>query len=470
MKAIRIGTCTLLAIGVLSFGATGPGGALILEIGAAALFALWGVLAIRREKVEIHWNWLYVPLIALGVIAIVQYVFGLSVYPYLTKIELLKWSAYGLLFFLTTESFRTEEQRGQFVWFLLGLGFAVSLFGIIQHFTFNGKIYWLVSLPAGAGPFGPFVDRDHFAGFVELIAPLGLALLLFRSRRREQVPLLLLFTIVPIGALVLSASRGGIISLVVEIALLAFLSRADRTRRKRLLVAVAFALVAGSFMVWLGVSKAIQRFEQLSHAGISQELRVSIYRDTWRIFVDHPLVGTGLGTLVAVYPRYASFYDGRTVEHAHNDYLELLADSGVVGGLICLCFIGLLLWRGFASLQSATSLLARAIVAGSLAACAGLLIHSSVDFNLHIPSNGLLFLLLSCIATAESTAASNDHTQPAQTLRIRDKSFNRGKSADCIESDQTCRSRTLTSWKPDESSVLFPHPVSHIPRTRTTVL
>jgi O-antigen ligase len=414
MKAIRIGICTLLVLAVLSFGATGPGGAVILEIGAATLFVLWGMVAIRRRQVEIHWNWLYLPLLGLGAIAIVQYIFGLSVYPYLTKIELLKCASYGLLFFLTTESFQTEDQVRQFVWFLLSLGFVVSLFGIIQHFTFNGKLYWFVTLPSGAGPFGPFVNGDHFAGFVELTAPLGLALLLFRSRRREQVTLLLLFTIVLIGALILSASRGGIIGLVLEFALLAFLSRAHRIGRKQLLGAVAVALVAGSFIVWLGVSKAIQRFEQLTHRGVSGELRVSIYHDTWQIVLDHPWVGTGLGTLVAVYPRYASFYNGLTVEHAHNDYLELLADTGIVGGLIGLSFIGLLSWRSLANLRLARSSLARAIIAGSLVACSGLLVHSLMDFNLHIPSNTLIFLLLSCLATAGVKAPSNELTRPAR--------------------------------------------------------
>jgi O-antigen ligase len=415
MKAIRIGICTLLAIGVLSFGGVEPWGQAILEVGAAALFILWGVIVIRRRQLEIHWNWLYLPLLGMGVVAAIQCVFGLSVYPYLTKIELLKWASYSLLFFLTTESFQSEDHVRQFVWFLLSLGFVVSLFGIIQRFTFNGKLYWLVSLPSGAAPFGPFVNGNHFAGFVELTAPLGLALLLFRSRRREQVTLLLLFTIVPIGALILSASRGGIIGLLLEFALLAFLSHPHRIGRKQLLGAAGLALVAGTFIVWLGVSKAIQRFEQLTHGGISRELRVSIYQDTWRIFLDHPSLGTGLGTLVAVYPRYASFYNGLTVEHSHNDYLELLAETGVLGGLIGFSFIGLLLWRGLASLQFAGSSLARAIIAGCLAACSGLLLHSLVDFNLHIPSNGLIFLLLSCVATAEAREPSNKLAHPNLT-------------------------------------------------------
>lgn len=211
MTTVRVGICILIAASVLLFGGTGPLGALVLEGGAAILFLLWGIHAIRRECVDVRWHWLYLPLFGLLAIASAQCVFGLSVYPYLTKIEFLRWIAYILLFFLAFQSFRTEASLRKFVWFLIGLGFAVSLFAIIQHFTFNGKLYWTVSLPAGASPFGPFVDRDHFAGFVELTAALGLALLLFRSRRPEQVPLLLLFTIIPIGALILTASRGGIV-------------------------------------------------------------------------------------------------------------------------------------------------------------------------------------------------------------------------------------------------------------------
>jgi O-antigen ligase len=400
MKPIRCGICILVAFAVLSFGGVEPWGQAILEIGAATLFVMWGMLAIRRRQVEVHWNWLYVPLFGLGTIAMMQCFFGLSVYPYLTMMEFLRWSAYALLFFLALESFRTEDHVRQFVWFLLTLGFVVSVFGIVQYFTFNGKLCWSVELPNGASPFGPFVDGDHFAGFVELSAPLGFALLLFRAWRREQITLLLLFTIVPLGAVILSASRGGIIGLALEFALLAFLSRAHRIGRKQFLGAVAIALVAGSFLVWLGVSKAFQRFEQLTHEGISQDSRVSIYRDTWRIFLDHPRTGTGLGTLVAVYPRYASFYNGLTVDHAHNDYLELLAEMGIVGGVCGLVFITLLFWQGLASLQMATGHFARAAIAGSLTACTGLLLHGLVDFNLQIPSNALIFFLLSGIATA----------------------------------------------------------------------
>ena len=399
MTAIRLGTCVLIAVTVLSFGGVESSGNAALEIGAALLFVLWAVLLTLRGRAEIFWNWLFIPVFGLGTIALVQYAFGASVYSYLTKIELLRWSAYALLFFLAVQSFQTKEHVKQFLWFLLSLGFVVSLFGLVQYFTFNGKLYWCVSLPPGVSPFGPFVNPNHFAGFVELTAPLGLAMLFFPSRRREEVPLLLLlFTILPIGAVFLSASRAGIIVVVLEFALLAFLSQVHRMR-KQLLRAAAIGLLAGGMILWLGVTKALERFELLAHQGVNRELRVAMDKDTWRIFQDHPLMGTGLGTLIVVYPRYESFYNGTTVDHAHNDFLELLADTGLVGGVCGALFIGLLFRRGFANFQVAAGGSARALVAGPLVGCAGMLLHSFVDFNLHIPSNALIFLLLASLAT-----------------------------------------------------------------------
>ncbi len=412
MKAIRVGVCILIAFTVLAFGGVEPWGQAILEIGAAVLFVLWGILAIRQGEAEIHWNWLYLPFLGLGAFAFVQYASGISVYPYLTEIELLKWGAYVLLVFLTRESFQTVDQVKSFVWFLVVFGFAVSLFGVVQYFTYHGKLYWSIPLKAGS-PFGPYVNRDDYAGFVELTAPLGIALLMFRAWRREHLTLLLLFTIVPIGAAILSASRGGIIGLFFELVLLTFLSRARQIGKRQLLGVAALALVAGSFTVWLGVSEAIQRFEQLIPSEMAPDSRVAMYHDTWHIVVHHPWVGTGLGTLIAVYPRYASFYDGLVVDHAHNDYLELLADTGLAGGFCGLAFIVVLFWRGLTNVRSAGDRWRRAIFAGSLVACAGLLLHSLVDFNLHIPANALLFLLLASLATSEMSGSSE--TRGAQS-------------------------------------------------------
>jgi O-antigen ligase len=411
MTPIRVGICSLVAFSVLAHGAVELWSATILEIGAASLFLLWGILATHRRQVEIRWNWLYLPLLSFGGFVLVQRLVGLSVYPYATKIELLKAGAYLLLFFLTVESFQTVEEWKSFVWFLVTLGFLVSLLAVVQYFTYNGKLYWFRVLPQGVVPFGPFVNHNHFAGFVELISPLGLAMLLNGAVPRDKLPLLILLSVLPIGALALSASRGGITSFLFEFVLLIFLIRKRGERRRQLLMAGGLALVAGFLALWLGLGWTVERFERLTRGDISRDRRVSIYRDTWRIVHDHPWTGTGLGTLETVFPRYESYYDGLVVDHAHNDYLELLADTGLIGGACMLGFVALLARRGLSNLRAADNPVCRSFYSGSVVACAGLLLHSMVDFNLHIPSNALLFLLLAAMATSDIAEPRQSYPQ-----------------------------------------------------------
>jgi len=104
--------------------------------------------------------------------------------------------------------------------------------------------------------------------------------------------------------------------------------------------------------------------------------------------------------LQEVFPRYESLYDGNVVQHTHNDYVEALAETGIVGGLLGAAFLLLLLWASWARLVGAAESADMAYHIGAVAACAGLLVHSLVDFNLHIPSNALIFLLQSALATS----------------------------------------------------------------------
>ena len=126
-------------------------------------------------------------------------------------------------------------------------------------------------------------------------------------------------------------------------------------------------------------------------------------RDSWRIFLAHPVGGTGLGTLQEVFPRYETLYDGKIVNHVHNDYVEALAETGLVGGLCGLFYLVFLFREASLRLLQVQSSLDLALHIGALTACCGLLVHSFVDFNLHIPSNALLFLLQGVLATSQRT-------------------------------------------------------------------
>ncbi|MFZ3216974.1 MAG: O-antigen ligase family protein [Candidatus Acidiferrales bacterium] len=400
MTVIRGGLLFLFAFSVLAFGAVEVWSESLLEIGAGLLFVGWAALVFLDERVKIHWNPLNWPLLGLFAIGLAQFALRATPYPFLTHVELLKLGACLLIFFLATQVFRERGELTLLVWFLIFLCFTVSLLGIVQHFTSDAKIYGFRTLTAGGDPFGPFVNRNHFAGFVELTLPAGLALLVFRGLRRDVIPLTGLLVIIPVGAMILSGSRGGIVSFAFEIAVLALLARFRKAPEGPRLVALAIVgFAALALIAWLGAGKAIERFSTLHPGEITLSRRATMFRGAAHIFFDHPIKGAGLGTLVAVYPRYETLYDGNVVDHVHNDYIELLAETGLLGGLCGLGFLWILFRDASRNFRAEQGHFSRAVHAGAITALAGLLLHSLVDFNLHIPSNALLFLLQAHLAT-----------------------------------------------------------------------
>jgi O-antigen ligase len=400
MGSIRAGICVLVAFAVLAHGAVEPWSEAVLEIGAGVLLLVWAWDALTNKELKLVWNPLLWPLLAFWLYAALQWAIGITPVPFLTRIELLKYSALLALFFLCVQSYRTRSQWRNFVWFLLSLGFAVSLFAILQHFTFNGKLYWFRELKYGGIPFGPYVNRNHFAGLMELLIPPGLAIQILGAERRDQLPLVTLFTLLPIGALFLSASRGGIISLVAEVGFLAIVIFARR-REKKALVAGALILTLAAILVsWLGIGRALDRFATYKKLEASEGRRAEMLHDSLRIYRDHPILGTGLGTLQEVFPLYETLYDGLVVNHSHDDYAEALAETGSIGGLCGLAFLVCLFWASWKILNVEGDPRSFAYHTGALAACLGLLVHAGVDFNFHIPSNAFIFLLEAALATS----------------------------------------------------------------------
>ena len=400
MSAIRTGICVLVAFAVLAHGAVEPWSEAVLEMGAAVLLLVWAWDVLTNSESKLVWNPLLWPLLAFWLLAAFQLATGITAVRFLTRIELLKYSALLALFFLCVQSYRTRAQWRNFVWFLLSFGFAVSLFAILQHFTFNGKLYWVRELKYGGIPFGPYVNRNHFAGLMELLIPPGLAIQILGAERRDQLPLVTLFTLLPIGALFLSASRGGIIGFVAEVGFLVILIVARRREKKVLFAAAVILTLAAILVSWLGIGRALDRFASYKKLEASEGRRVEMLHDSLRIYRDHPVLGTGLGTLQEVFPLYETLYDGLVVNHSHNDYAEALAETGSIGGLCGLAFLVLLFWTSWKILNLEGDPRSFAYHTGALVACLGLLVHAGVDFNFHIPSNALIFLLQSALATS----------------------------------------------------------------------
>jgi O-antigen ligase len=423
MKPIRIGICALVAFGVLAHGAVEPWSEAVLETGASLLFLWWGVRFASGATPVIRWNWLLAPVAGLWVYGVLQYALRLTVAPFLTEIELLRFSALLILFFLALQSFETLEHWRGFVWFLLSLGFLVSVLGIVQYFTFNGKMYWFRELRYGGIPFGPFVNRNHFAGFVELVAPLGLSVLFLRAEHRDQIPLVAVLALPPIGALFLAASRGGIMSFLLEFGLVLVMVFLRHRGRNQLVAAIVVVLLMGGLVAWLGVGPALDRFSKYQKLEVTEGRRIEMSRDTWRIFLDHPIAGTGLGTLQDVFPQYESLYDGNMVLHSHNDYFEALAETGLIGGICGALFLVLLFRESWVRYLQAKHSGDLAYHIGAFAGCCGLLVHSLVDFNLHIPSNAFIFLLQAALATSLTPPSTPERAAAASRARYPESSI-----------------------------------------------
>jgi len=401
MKFFRVSVCALIVFGVAAHGGVESWARAVLETGVGLLFLAWTVRSWLFQQEQMVISPLLPPLVLFALFVFGQWIFRGTASPYETRVELQLLVADILILFVAAQVFRTLEDWRGFLWFCMIFGFLVSIFGILQHLTFNGNLYWFREMRYGGIPFGPYVNRNHFAGFAELMIPVALVPLALGKVRRERWVIVGVFSIVPIGALFLSASRGGIVSFGVELAILAVWMVLRRTGARQALVGAAALLLALLMVSWLGVRDILQRFSTMQSLEITAGKRASMRSDTWRIFLDHPLTGTGLGTLQTVFPPYESLYDGKVVNHAHNDYLEALAETGIAGGLCCVWFLVVLFSGSLRRLLRISTPFVGALQLSGLIGCSGFLIHNFVDFNLHIPANAMLFFLVAHLATVD---------------------------------------------------------------------
>src|SRR5437660_5021196 len=229
MRLVRFGICALAVFAVAAHGGVEDWARAVFETGAGLLLLAWAVWIYFAQEDEIIISPLLPPLAALSLNVLGQLAFHGTASSYSTRMEFLLLVSDLVLLFLAVQAFRTLQDWRGFIWFGMFFGFLVSLFGVLQHLTFNGKLYWFREMEYGGIPFGPYVNRNHFAGFVELILPLSLVPLVLGRVRRERWPVVGLFAIIPLVALFLSVSRGGFLSLGVAVRALSVVRVRRRT-------------------------------------------------------------------------------------------------------------------------------------------------------------------------------------------------------------------------------------------------
>ena len=325
---------------------------------------------------------------------------SISIYPFATETAVADLVMCSMVFTIAAFGLQGENHVRRTIQCLVVFGFVLGIFGIIQQATWNGKIYWFRELTVGGVPYGPFVNRNHFAGFIGMIIPLSLGIA-FTERTMEKKVLFGFLGVVMATALFFSLSRGGITSFFAAM-LLFSLFAVTRDRSKRKLVPVLFfIIIVAAYLLYLGISPIVERF---THADISNEQRLTAWKGTWDAFRDYPILGTGLGTFQYIFKAYQPEGLSLYWDHAHNDYLEALLELGIIGALFVVFFFFSVFKVLFNKEWEGQETYLGAAFSASIAAIA---VHSIFDFNLHILSNALLFSLILGMAVRMSRAKAH---------------------------------------------------------------
>jgi hypothetical protein len=349
----------------------------IFELG---IFAAAGWRVLRAD----HWTWDAPVWVVGAAIAwpVVQLALHLTVSPDRTLTAALDWFVFGAVFLLTREGLADERARRLALRALSAFGMIVAAMSTLQAATSHGLIFWLFPSGFTDGVMGPFVNRNQYAAWVELILPAVLYLVLVDRRWRV---LHAAAAAALCGSAVACASRAGFVLIGLELVAVAGIAHRRRLLPPRafaigMVQLVLMAIAAGTVAGWSALAT------RLTSPG-SETLRREALRASLEMIRDRPGVGYGLGTWSLVYPRYASFDSGLFLNQAHNDWAQWAAEGGLPFLAILLFFAALLLKPAVRSIYGL----------GTLA----VLLHALVDYPMQQrPALAAWFFALSGAALA----------------------------------------------------------------------
>src|SRR5450631_1897201 len=359
-----------------------------------------------------------------GVLILLQVVLGASAYRHDTISGAMLYCAYAMLCFLFGQTLLRSSQARKIAVILALYGLAHAAFAVLYSYTSNGKLYWFYPLTHGGAIYGSYVNHNHYAGLMELLVPIPLVLSLARLVGEKERIAAGIAAAIMVGTIFLSGSRGGMIAIFVELivfAVVLFRQRVVLLRQKKgkriALSMAAFAIVLVSLLAWLGGKELTSRVSSIStetHTELSGGMRLSIDRDAFLMFRNKPLLGWGLGTFPTVYPQFRSFYTNFFVNEAHNDYLQLLVETGLVGFATMIWFLVVLYRRAVPKIGGWMTDVNGAVTLVCMLGLSGILVHSLVDFNLQIPANAALFYVFCTIAAAPPLLQRSRRRKPAE--------------------------------------------------------
>jgi O-antigen ligase len=347
---------------------------------------------------------------------------------------------YFFLGFLIIKTVRSRSQIIQIYTVLIAMGVFEAFYGLFELTNKNPRILFFDKVFGTDVVTGTFVNRNHLSGYLEMIIPLGIGLIIARTslfslsemkwkdklmRLSEKgIAMNLLISLgVMIMALAIffSKSRSGIFLLFFTFTLffvLSFLHFGKFEAQKawiRSFLLVSF-LVILVISLYLGVENSLNRF---GLENIRSEVRPVFWSNTLRMSWDYPVVGIGLGNFSSLYPNFMQTEKLIKISHAHNDYLEFLVELGAFGFI--LLSAGILMMVGYIFLywKQRRYPLVKGLALGGFISLTCILIHSLTDFNLQIPANRLLFTVVLSLTLA-TVAYKVPGSRKGQTENIND--------------------------------------------------
>jgi O-antigen ligase len=329
----------------------------------------------------------------------------------------------------------TESRLRVLVYVIIGVGVASALFGILRQGTSGPG--WLLPLPNEARGFAQFVNRNHFGFMAEMSLGLTLGLLVQGSSGYQRWLLFLPIALLLWLTVIISNSRGAIFALLCQLLFLVILRNplrrstephwGDRLRQLFNSVAVKSVLFVALVVIfaygvgWVGGEAVVSNFEVTSesfsqqggHEHRENVSRKDIWAATWKLIKAHPIVGSGFGGYWIAITKYHNASGRFTPQEVHNDYLELLAGGGVIG-------TALVAWFAVRFLKSARNTLygtdrwLRAAALGAVTSIFGVMVHSFLDFGLHVTANALIFAALVSVSCHQGLTRSIQETSVSE--------------------------------------------------------
>lgn len=434
----------LVIIGTtLYFGGVQPLAYSLMEVVIYALFLALLIQNARRGRIQLEapiWPLLFALLIILELIPLppgwiaaldparqlpadlsgiahrVSHWMTISIYPHATLLHLLKFLAYVGAFAIAAYVFDSRQKKSSLIRVLIFLGVFEAAYGIVQYLANWQQIFTYKKVAYLGMATGTFINHNHYAGFLELTFPFMLATAFYYfqiwqdGHRRgpgridratanaaaiQSLFYAFLFIVAAV-AMTFSRSRGGILSALVAIVVIGFLSQVKTRRKAWFLGLASFVLIAVVYGLWIGLNPVLSRFEALRGGTktLEAEGRLPTWQATLGIIHSHPLTGTGLGTFRYAFPHVQTYMLTSYFTHTHNDYLEFLSETGWLGAILLFVPILVLLALMIRSFVTDTRRFRPAITLGCIGAVVALLSHSVTDFNLHIPANALVFAVV----------------------------------------------------------------------------